>query len=131
MNIVKNIATKDSLKMNPPAINSLPKKPELCVFGATKPNISFPLIDWKITSNDKNPAHNKQEKRNLEEQNLNAVIILNPKNEEAIYHLAKLKLNSSDYKKSKELNKRLKSICENFCNKSDKLKVEIENLSKK
>ena len=74
---------------------------------------------------------NKQEKRNLEEQNLNAVIILNPKNEEAIYHLAKLKLNSSDYKKSKELNKRLKSICENFCNKSDKLKVEIENLSNK
>mgnify|MGYP001284736905 CR=1 FL=1 len=56
---------------------------------------------------------------------------LDPKNEEAIYHLAKLKLKSSDYKKSKELNKRLQSICSNFCNKSQKLKEEIENLSKK
>jgi tetratricopeptide (TPR) repeat protein len=74
---------------------------------------------------------NKQDKQNLEEQNLNAVMLLNPKNEEAIYYLARLKLSSSDYQKSKELNERLKSICSNFCNKSDKLKVEIENLSKK
>ena len=58
-------------------------------------------------------------------------MLLNPRNEEAIYHLAKLKLKTSDFQKSKELNKRLKSICTNFCNKSDKLKVEIENLSKK
>ena len=74
---------------------------------------------------------NKQDKKNLEEQNLNTVVLLNPKNEEAVYYLAKLKLSNSDYKKSKELNERLKSICNNFCNKSDKLKVEIENLSKK
>ena len=75
--------------------------------------------------------YNKQEKTILEEQNLNTVILLNPKNEEAIYYLAKLKLASSDYKKSKELNKRLKSICNNLCSESDKLKIEIENLSKK
>ena len=74
---------------------------------------------------------NKQKKKNLEEQNLNTVMLLNPENEEAIYYLAKLKLTSSDYKKSKELNKRLKSLCSKFCNQSDKLKVEIENLSKK
>ena len=74
---------------------------------------------------------NKQDKRNLEEQNLNTVMLLNPKNEEAIYYLAKLKLQASDYKKSKELNNRLKTICINFCSKSEKLKIEIENLSKK
>ena len=74
---------------------------------------------------------NKQDKRNLEERNLNTVMLLNPKNEEAIYNLARLKLTSSDYKKSKELNKRLKSICSKFCIKSDQLKIEIENLSKK
>ena len=74
---------------------------------------------------------NKQDKKKLEEQNLNTVILLNPKNEEAIYYLAKLKLNSSDYKKSKELNETLKSICSNFCLKSDKLKTEIQNLLKK
>ena len=74
---------------------------------------------------------NKQDKRNLEEQNLNTVMLLNPKNEEAIYYLAKLKLQASDYKKSKELNNRLKIVCINFCSKSEKLKIEIENLSKK
>ena len=74
---------------------------------------------------------NKQDKKNLEEQNLNTVMLLNPKNEEAIYNLAKLKLNSSDYNKSKELNNRLKTLCVNYCNQSEKLKIEIENLSEK
>lgn len=74
---------------------------------------------------------NKQDRKNLEEQNLNTVVLLNPKNEEAIYYLAKLKLIKSDYKKSKELNTRLKLICNNFCDKSDKLKIEIENLLNK
>ena len=74
---------------------------------------------------------NKLDKKDLEEQNLNTVMLLNPKNEEAIYNLAKLKLASSDYKKSKELNNRLSSICSKFCNKNSELKTEIENLSKK
>ena len=74
---------------------------------------------------------NKQDKKSLEEKNLNTVILLNPKNEEAIYNLARLKLTSSDYKKSKELNKKLKLICSKFCSKSNQLKIEIENLSKK
>jgi tetratricopeptide (TPR) repeat protein len=73
----------------------------------------------------------KLDNKDLEEQNLNTVILLNPKNEEAIFNLAKLKLDSSDYEKSKKLNKRLKTICENFCSQSDQLKIEIENLSKK
>ena len=71
------------------------------------------------------------EKINLQEQNLNTVILINPKNEEAIYNLAKLKLKSSDYKKSKQLNDRLSSLCKSFCSQSQKLKNEIENLSKK
>ena len=74
---------------------------------------------------------NKQDKKRLEEKNLNTVMLLNPKNEEAVYNLARLKLRSSDYEKSKVLNKKLKSICSQFCSKSDQLKIEIENLSKK
>ena len=69
--------------------------------------------------------------KDLQEKNLNTVILLNPKNEEAIFILARLKLDSSDYKKSKELNKRLNSLCNEYCNESKKLKIEIENLSKK
>ena len=74
---------------------------------------------------------NIQDNDAQEEQNLNTVILLNPNNEEALYQLAKLKLTNSDYKKSTEFNKRLKLICKNFCDRSDKLKIEIENLSKK
>ena len=58
-------------------------------------------------------------------------MLLNPKNEEAIFNLAKLKLLNSDYQKSLELNEKLRSICKNFCNQSDKLKIEILSLSKK
>ena len=71
------------------------------------------------------------DKKILEEQNLNTVILLNPKNEEAIFNLAKLKLEASDYNKSRDLNDRLMSLCSKFCNQSKKLKIEIENLSKK
>ena len=87
-----------------------------------KSEISYLYLS-KIFKNLKN--------KNLQEKNLNTVILLNPKNEEAIYNLAKLKLEASDYKKSKELNNRLNIICDKFCNQSKKLKIEIENLSKK
>ena len=69
--------------------------------------------------------------KDLEEQNLNTVILLNPKNEEATFNLAKLKLESSDYLKSKELIKKLSFFCSKYCLKSKKLEIEIENLSKK
>jgi len=74
---------------------------------------------------------NNLDEKKLEEQNLNTVILLNPKNEEAIFNLAKLKLKLSDYKKSKELNNKLKSFCKKLCKKSIKLEIEIENLSNK
>ena len=73
----------------------------------------------------------KLDKKELQEQNLNTVILLNPNNEEAIFSLAKLKLDSSDYSKSKELIKRLNTLCKKYCSESKKLKTEIENLSKK
>jgi tetratricopeptide (TPR) repeat protein len=73
----------------------------------------------------------KLEKKILQERNLKTVILLNPKNEEAILNLAKLKLESSDYQKSKELNDRLDLLCKKFCIESKKLKIKIENLSKK
>ena len=61
---------------------------------------------------------NNLDKKDLEEQNLNTVILLNPKNEEATYYLAKLKLDLSDYKRSKELNNKLLDFCNKFCKKA-------------
>ena len=59
------------------------------------------------------------DKKDLEEQNLKTVILLNPNNEEATYNLAKLKLDASDYKKSKELNDKLTLFCNKFCDQSE------------
>tara|TARA_X000000368_G_scaffold302691_1_gene241223 strand:- start:66 stop:482 length:417 start_codon:yes stop_codon:yes gene_type:complete len=72
-----------------------------------------------------------QEKKELEEKNLNTVILLNPKNEEATYNLAQLRLKESDFEGSKALIDKLLIFCKNYCEKSQKLKIQIENSLKK
>ena len=67
----------------------------------------------------------------MEEQNLNTVILLNPKNEEALYLLALLNIKKSDYDKSEKLISDLKKVCSNFCEKEDELKKKLENLEPK
>ncbi len=74
---------------------------------------------------------NNQDKRELEEKNLNTVILLNPNNEEAIFSLAQLKLKKSDYRESKKLIDKLLIFCKDYCEKSKKLKIEIEKSLKK
>ena len=69
--------------------------------------------------------------KKLQEQNLNTVILLNPQNEEAVFNLAKLKLKESDYSESKKLIEQLLVFCKNYCQKSNKFKIEIENSQKK
>ena len=60
---------------------------------------------------------NNLNKKELEEQNLNTVILLNPENEEAIYNLAKLKLDTSDYLKAKNSMKNYQTYVKNFVKK--------------
>ena len=74
---------------------------------------------------------NIQKKIKLEETNLESVILLNPKNEEALYSLAKLRLKESDYIESSKLIERLLPFCKNYCEKSKKLKREIDSSTKK
>ena len=74
---------------------------------------------------------NAQKNDFMEEQNLKTVIMLNPKNEEALYLLAKLNIKKSDYKKSIELINNLKEVCSNFCQKEAELKEKLENLEPK
>ncbi len=70
--------------------------------------------------------YNKQDKKDLEEKNLNTVLLLNPLNEEAIYNLAKLKLKVSDFEESRKLTEKLLKLCVDYCLKSKDLKEEIE-----
>ena len=77
----------------------------------------------KIFSNEENDE--------LEEQNLNTVILLNPRNEEAVYLLALLKIKKSDYKESKKLIKNFKRICKTLCEKEPSLKTKLKSLQPK
>ena len=63
----------------------------------------------------------KEENDNLEENNLNTVLLLNPKNEEAIYLLTLLSIKKSNFSKAQELIKTLNSICKTLCGSRSEL----------
>ena len=68
-----------------------------------------------------------QEKDSLEEQNLNTVILLNPKNEEALFELALLKIRKSNYSETEKLINTFKSVCKKMCSKSQELENKLKN----
>ena len=70
----------------------------------------------------------KEENDELHEQNLNTVILLNPKNEEALYLLSLLKVKKSDYQEANKLIEKFDVICKNLCNKSSELKTKLKTL---
>ena len=70
---------------------------------------------------------NKKDKKKLEENNLNTVILLNPKNEEAIYDLILLNINRSNFSKADELIKTFDAVCVNLCNSSKKIKAKLKD----
>ena len=69
----------------------------------------------------------EKKKKSLQENNLNTVLLLNPKNEEAVYLLALLNIEKSNFSKSKKLIKNLNLLCNNFCNKIKELENKLEN----
>ena len=71
---------------------------------------------------------NNQENDIEQEINLNSVLLLNPKNDEAIYMLTLLKIKQSDYKKAKELLDRFVLVCESFCNKKKEIQDKFNKL---
>ena len=64
----------------------------------------------------------------LVEQNLNAVILINPKNEEALYLLTLLRIKKSDYNESDKLIKKFEKICKKMCNKKSELTTKLKTL---
>ena len=63
----------------------------------------------------------------LEENNLNTVLLLNPKNEEAIYLLTLLTIKKSNFSKAKELIATMTSVCEKMCTKLPKLQDKLDS----
>ena len=73
----------------------------------------------------------KEEKKDsLEENNLNTVLLLDPKNEEAIYLLVLLNIKKSNFSKAKELILTMSSICEKMCTAQIELKEELNKSQK-
>ncbi len=68
---------------------------------------------------------------NQEERNLNTVILLNPKNEEAILNLALLKIRKSNYEETKKLIKKFKNVCKKLCQQTSYLQKKLDTVLKK
>jgi|TARA_B100000780_G_scaffold61640_1_gene39804 predicted Zn-dependent protease len=68
----------------------------------------------------------EQEKDILEENNLNTVLLLNPKNEEAIYLLALLHIKKYNFSKVKKLIATIASVCEKMCTTQLELKEKLD-----
>jgi len=70
---------------------------------------------------------NEEKKDNLEENNLNTVLLLNPKNEEGIYLLTLLNIKRSNFSKAKELMLTMSSICKNMCTVQSELQEKLDS----
>ena len=70
----------------------------------------------------------KENNDDLEEQNLNVVILLNPKNEEALYLLTLLRIKKSDYDESQQLLEKFEKVCNKICEKKVELISKLKSL---
>ena len=74
-----------------------------------------------------NIEENEQEK----EKNINTVLLLNPKNEEAIYILMEIELKKSNYIKVRELSENFTKVCIKLCNNKNLILESLKNLEPK
>ena len=66
-----------------------------------------------------------------EEKNLNTTILLDPKNEEAIYLLMDIEIERSNFAKVIKLKKIFESICTNLCPKISSIDEKLKNFDTK
>ena len=71
----------------------------------------------------------KNDNEDEEEINLKNVLLLNPKNDEALYMLILIKINQSDYEGVEKLIKQFTLVCKNFCSKKDEIKNKFNKLT--
>ena len=66
-----------------------------------------------------------------QEKNINTVLLLNPKNEEAIYILMEIELKKSNYSKVRELTESLIKVCIKLCDNNNLILESLKNLEPK
>ena len=72
-----------------------------------------------------------EENKKEEEKNINTVLLLDPKNEEANYLLMEIELKKSKYSKVKELAESFTKICNKLCDKKPLILESLKNLEPK
>ena len=75
--------------------------------------------------------YNSEDNKKEEEKNINTVLLLKPKNEEAIYMLMEIELKKSNYSKVKELAENFSKICNTLCDKKTLILESLKNLEPK
>ena len=72
------------------------------------------------------------EKNEIEElKNLKTTLLLDPKNEEAMYMLIDIELEKSNFSEVRNLTKKFKIICSTLCNKVKNINERLENIETK
>jgi tetratricopeptide (TPR) repeat protein len=74
---------------------------------------------------------NFEENKVEEEKNINTTLLLDPKNEEAMYILIDIELKRSNFSKAEELKKDFKVICSTLCEKLTSINSRLKEFEKK
>ena len=74
---------------------------------------------------------NFEENKAEEEKNINTTLLLDPKNEEAMYILIDIELKRSNFSKAEELKKDFKIICSTMCDKLTSINSRLKEFEKK
>ena len=72
-----------------------------------------------------------EEDQRQEEKNINTTLLLDPKNEEAMYLLIDIELERSNFSKADELSKDFKKICKEMCDKIGLIESRLKDFEKK
>ena len=75
--------------------------------------------------------YNLEEDRAKEEKNLNAALLIEPNNEEAILMLMKIGLEKTNYSKVKDLSKKFEKVCKKLCKENNSIMETLKNLEPK
>ena len=75
--------------------------------------------------------YNQQEDQKKEEKNLDATLLIEPNNEEAILMLMRIGLEKSNYSKVKDLSKTFIKVCKNLCKENKEILDTLENIEPK
>ncbi len=75
--------------------------------------------------------YNHEENKQKEEKNLEATLLIEPSNEEAILMTMKIALEKSNYSKVKELSKKFVKVCKKLCNENKDILETLDNIEPK